>query len=52
MEEGKTYFSDDECASYHGNRAKEVYFWRKDNPYYYEEIEQHPPRISRFNRVT
>ena len=44
-ESRKNVFFSDECAIYLSNRSRNVYFWCKTNPHYYEEIEQHPPHV-------
>lgn len=41
---GKVFFSD-ECAIYRSNKPRNVYFWSKENPYYFEELEHNPPHV-------
>ena len=41
---GKVIFSD-ECAIYRSSRQRNIVFWSKENPYFYEEIENHPPYV-------
>lgn len=38
-------FFSDECAIYRSARARNVYFWSKQNPHYYEELEHNPPHV-------
>ncbi|PSN43030.1 hypothetical protein C0J52_06743 [Blattella germanica] len=41
----KNVMFSDECAIYRSSRNCNVYFWAKDNPHYYEEIECNPPHF-------
>jgi len=33
----------DECAIYRSSRNRNIYFWAKDNPHFFEEVENNPP---------
>ena len=41
---GKIIFSD-ECAIYKSSRARNVVFWSKENPHFYDELENNPPHL-------
>ncbi|XP_076354128.1 uncharacterized protein LOC143248961 [Tachypleus tridentatus] len=41
---GKVMFTD-KCEIYLSSRARNVYFWAKENPHYYEEIEYNTPHV-------
>lgn len=41
MKHGETFSSCDKFAVYLRNRARNAYFWFKENPHYYEQMEQH-----------
>ena len=41
---GKVMFTD-ECAIYRSSRARNVCFWAKENPHYYEELEYKTPHV-------
>lgn len=41
---GKVLFSD-ECAIYRSAKARNIYFWSKENPHFYEELEHNPPHV-------
>ena len=40
----KVMFSDG-CGIYRSSRNRNVNFWAKDNPHFYEEIELNPPHV-------
>lgn len=42
----------DECAIYRSTRNRNVYFWAKENPHFYEEIENNPPHVMIWAGVT
>jgi hypothetical protein len=44
-EDQKNVMFSDECAIYLSSRHRNVYFWSKTNPHYYEEIQQNPPYV-------
>jgi hypothetical protein len=35
----------DECAIYQSVHSRNIVFWAKENPHYYEELERNPPHI-------
>lgn len=41
----KNVMFSDECAIYRSSRNRNVYFWAKENPHFYEEIECNPPHV-------
>ena len=41
---GKVIFSD-ECAIYKSSRARNVICWSKENPHFYDELENNPPHV-------
>lgn len=42
----------DECAIYLSSKPRNIYFWSKSNPRYYEELQQHPPHVMLWAGVT
>lgn len=41
----KNVMFSDECAIYRSSRNRNVYFWSKENPHFYEEVENNPPHV-------
>jgi hypothetical protein len=35
----------DECAIYRSVHSRNIVFWTKENPHFYEELERNPPHI-------
>jgi hypothetical protein len=35
----------DECAIYQSVHSQNIFFWAKENPHFYEELERNPPHI-------
>jgi hypothetical protein len=35
----------DECAIYRSVRSRNIVFWAKENPHFYEEMEKNPPHV-------
>lgn len=35
----------DECAIYRSSRNRNIFFWAKENPHFYEEIQGNPPHV-------
>ena len=47
---GKVMFTD-ECAIYRSSRARNVYFWAKENPHYYKEVKHKTSRVMMWTAV-
>lgn len=43
-QKAKVMFTD-ECAIYRSSRSRNVYFWGKENPHFFQEIERNPPHV-------
>lgn len=48
----KNVMFSDECAIYRSSRNRNVYFWSKENPHFYEEIENNPPHVMLWAGIT
>lgn len=41
----KKLFFSDECAVYLSSKSKNLFWWSKENPHFYEHVVQHPPHV-------